>query len=223
MPLPIQRWNVVLHDRAIAPAALWRKHVKVIVPTIRFAVPLVESLLAKLLPALGAEEVLRVPRFFQRSHAFLKERKNPSHVKIWKTKVPNLSSFLYIQDGSVAVRASGTEQVVIIGLAVRVSVPLEEVPRTQLLVAVIASKVLRMPSFSKSRNHLADDRFLARVTAALLRCGYPLATHVRLQIAKHRVQVVVALWQGARSRLGDGGVLNMGDSLVGLRVIRDRL
>lgn len=71
MPLGVQRRDVVLHDGPVAAAALGRKHVKVVGPTIRLSVALMEAILSKLLSTLRAEEVLRVPRLFQRSHAFL--------------------------------------------------------------------------------------------------------------------------------------------------------
>lgn len=56
----------------------------------------------------------------------------------------------------------------IVSLAVRRSVALEEVPRAQLLIAVIASEVFRVPCLAQSRDHLTDDRLVACVTAALL-------------------------------------------------------
>lgn len=71
MPLAVEGGNVVLHDRPVAPVALWCKHVEVIVATVRLTVALVEPVLAELLTALGAEKVLRMPRFLQRRYAFL--------------------------------------------------------------------------------------------------------------------------------------------------------
>lgn len=71
MPLAVQRRNVILHDGPIAPVTLWGEHVEVVVAAVRLAVTLVEPVLAELLTALGAEKVLRVPGFFQRSYAFL--------------------------------------------------------------------------------------------------------------------------------------------------------
>lgn len=72
MPLAVQRRYVVLHDGAVAAAALRCEHIEVVLPAVRLAVPLVEALLAELLAALGAEEVLRVPGLLQGGHAFLK-------------------------------------------------------------------------------------------------------------------------------------------------------
>lgn len=71
MPLRVERRNVILHDRPIAAVALRCKHVEIVVATVRFAVALMEAVLAELLAALGAEKVLRVPRFLQRGDAFL--------------------------------------------------------------------------------------------------------------------------------------------------------
>ena len=71
----------------------------------------------------------------------------------------------------------------VVRLAVRIAVPLEEVPRAQLLRAVIAREVLRMPSLAKGRNDLADDRLIARVAASLLGRVNSLAAHIGLQIA----------------------------------------
>lgn len=71
MPLRIQCRNVILHDGPIAAIAFRRKHVKVIVATVRFAVTLMEAFFAELLAALGTKEMLRVPRFLQCSHTFL--------------------------------------------------------------------------------------------------------------------------------------------------------
>lgn len=51
----------------------------------------------------------------------------------------------YIENRSVAISATGREQVVIVRLAVRMTLPLEEVPRAQFLVAVGAREVFRMP------------------------------------------------------------------------------
>lgn len=71
MPLTVQGGYVVLHDGSIAAAALGCEHVEVILAAIRLAVPLVEALLAELLAALGAEEVLGMPGLLQGGHAFL--------------------------------------------------------------------------------------------------------------------------------------------------------
>lgn len=105
----------------------------------------------------------------------------------------------YVQNRSVAVRAPRTEQIVVVRLAVRMAVALEEVARAQLLRAVVAREVLRMPGLAQRRDHLADDRLVAGIAAALLRRGHTLAAHVGLQVAEHRVQLV-ALLNGLRLR-----------------------
>lgn len=128
----------------------------------------------------------------------------------------------YIQNSSVAISAPRTKQVVVVLLTVRLSVPLEEVLRAQLLVAVAASKVLRVPRLAQCRDHLTHNRLLASVAAPLLRRRYSAPAHVRVQIAEHRVQLV-ALGQGSRRRLRYRRVLNVRHALVWLRVVRHRL
>lgn len=59
-----------------------------------------------------------------------------------------------IQDRSVAVGASGREQVVIVRLAVWPAVALEEIPCTELLVAMCAGEVLRMPCLAQRGDDL---------------------------------------------------------------------
>lgn len=114
-----------------------------------------EALLAELLAALGAEEVLRVPGLVQRRDAL-------------------------VQDGAVAVGAARAEEVVVVRLAVREAVALKEVAGAQLLAAVVARKVLRMPGLAQGGDHLADDRLLAGIAAALLYGIDSLATHIGL-------------------------------------------
>lgn len=125
----------------------------------------------------------------------------------------------YIQNGAIAISTSRTKQIVVVLLAVGLSIALEKVARAQLLAAVAASKVLRVPGLAQGRDHLTNDRLLAGVAAALLRCCDPTTAHISVQVAEHRIQLV-ALGQGARRRLDDGRVLN---SLVRLGVVRHRL
>lgn len=75
---------------------------------------------------------------------------------------------LYIQNRTVAVGASRTEQVVVVRLAVWIAVALEEVPRAELLVAVVARKVLRMPCLAQGCDHLTNYWLIARVAASFL-------------------------------------------------------
>ena len=72
VPLATKGRDVALHDGHAAALALEREHGQVVVLAVRLAVLLVETVLAKLTAALGAEEVVRVPSLLQRSHAFLK-------------------------------------------------------------------------------------------------------------------------------------------------------
>lgn len=96
----------------------------------------------------------------------------------------------------------------VVQFAVRLSVALKEVPSAQLLVAVAARKVLRVPGLAQRRDHLADDRLLAGVAAALLCRRHSASVHVGVQVAEHRVQLI-ALRQGARRRFGDRRLLNV--------------
>lgn len=58
----------------------------------------------------------------------------------------------------------------IISFAVRHIVAFEEVPRAQLLIAMIASEMLRMPSFAQRGDDLADNRLVASIAASFLHC-----------------------------------------------------
>jgi hypothetical protein len=71
VPLGAEGGDVVLHDGSIATTALGCEHVEVVVPAVGPPFLLVKALLPELLPALGAEEVLRVPGLLEGSHAFL--------------------------------------------------------------------------------------------------------------------------------------------------------
>lgn len=102
MPLTVQCGYVILHDGTIATTAFRSEHVEVILSAVRLAVPLVESLFAKLFATLSAEEVLRVPSFFQSGYAF-------------------------VQNGTVTVGTTGREKIMVIRFAVRMTLSLEEV------------------------------------------------------------------------------------------------
>lgn len=67
----------------------------------------------------------------------------------------------YIENGPVAVSATRREQIVIIRLAVGMTLPLEEVARAELLVAVGAREVFRMPRFTQSSYHLRQGHALS--------------------------------------------------------------
>lgn len=77
----------------------------------------------------------------------------------------------------------------VIRLAVRMAVAFEEVTGAELLFAVAAQEVLRVPGFAQRRYHLADYRLVARVAASLLGRVHTLAVHVSLQTAQHRIQL----------------------------------
>lgn len=59
-----------------------------------------------------------------------------------------------IQYGSITVVASWGEQAVVVSLAVRLPVSLKEVPGANLLLAVGAHKVLRVPRSAHGSHHL---------------------------------------------------------------------
>lgn len=64
----------------------------------------------------------------------------------------------YVENRPVAVSAAGREQVVIVRLAVGMTLPLEEVTRAQLLVAVSAREVFRMPRLAQGSYHLQQQQ-----------------------------------------------------------------
>lgn len=136
-----------------------------------------EAVLAEGVAALGAEEVVRMPRLVQRRHAF-------------------------IQDRAVAVGTAGREEVVVVDLAVGLPVAFEEVPRAQLLVAVGASEVLRMPRLPQRSDHLSYDGLVTSAAASLLGRGDSLFGHVCGQRTQHTIQLVH--WRG-RGLLGRRG------------------
>lgn len=106
-----------------------------------------ESILAELLATLSTEEMLHMPSFLQRGNTFLK-------IDTCLTFSPEIyvcdiyRSVAHIQNRSIAVSTPRREQIVIIGLTIRTTVALEEVPRSELLGAVSAGEMLRMPRAS---------------------------------------------------------------------------
>lgn len=221
MELAVERWNVVLHDGAVAASALRREHVEVVVAAVGLAVAFMEAIIAELLTALGAEEVLGVPGLLEGCHAFLEEDKMAliSRVK-WQE-----FTLIYIQDWTVAVSTSRAEKVVVISLAVGCSVAFEEVPRAQLLIAMVARKVLRVPCLSKRRDHLTDDRLVACIAASLLHRGNTLTWHIRLKISKHKIELIASLFASVERSLYDRlfARLIVGDAFRWLHVIGDWL
>lgn len=71
MPLAVERRYIIFHNSAIATATFRREHVEIVLAAVGLAISLVEALLAELLAALSAEEVLGVPGLLQGGHAFL--------------------------------------------------------------------------------------------------------------------------------------------------------
>lgn len=181
MPLCVESRDVIFHDGSIAGTALGCEHVEVIVTAVGLSLSFVEAFFAKLFPALGAEEVLHVPRLLQSSHTFLQHF----------SKVIERGCYercnTYIQDWTVTVSTSGTEQVMVVRFAVRFSIPFKEVTRSQLLGTVGTREVLRMPRLSQGGDDLSHDWLLAGVAASFLARVDSLAAHVCLQVAEHRI------------------------------------
>lgn len=196
MPLGVKGGDVVLHDGPVASATFGSEHVEVVVPAIGLSFAFMEAVFPKLLSTLGAEEVLHMPGLLQSSHAFLKHKNNR---KI-RERTEEFFEETYVQDRAVAVSASRAEEVVVVGLAVGLSIALEEVPRAQLLGAVGAREVLRMPGFAQGSNDLTNDGFFAGVAAAFLAGIDSLATHVSLEVTEHGIQVLFG--RRCRLRLG---------------------
>jgi hypothetical protein len=191
MPLAVQSGNVVFHDGPIAARTLWCKHIIVIGATIRFAVTFMEPFLAKLVPALSAEKVLCVPRLLQSCHTFLekKYKKRLSH-RLQEQPPPYAT---YIQNRTITVGTTWTEQIMIIWFTIRKTVPFKKVTCTQLLVAMVTRKVLWMPGLAQSGDHLSNNWFVASVTTPLLGGIHPLTAHFGLQTAQHRIQLITTV------------------------------
>jgi hypothetical protein len=73
MPLTVQSRDIILHNRPVTATTFGCKHVKIIIPTVWFAIPLMESFFPKLFSTLGTEEMFSVPSFFKGSYTFLKK------------------------------------------------------------------------------------------------------------------------------------------------------
>ncbi|KYN27217.1 hypothetical protein ALC57_03561 [Trachymyrmex cornetzi] len=128
---------------------------------------------------------------------------------------------LYIENGPVAISATRREQVMIVRFAIRMTFPLEEVPCTQLLVAVSTCEVFWMPRLAQGRYHLRSKniiKFLAGAAASFLGCVDTLAAHVGLKIAEHRIQLVL-FQRLALSWMVEVGCVSLGDVNAGLRAL----
>lgn len=77
----------------------------------------------------------------------------------------------------------------VIRFTVWVPISFEEIPGAQLLIAVRANEVLRMPRLSQGGDHLTYNWLVTRTTATLLRRVYTLSIHICLQTTKHRIQL----------------------------------
>lgn len=86
----------------------------------------------------------------------------------------------HVENSTVAVSTSGTEQIMVVWLAVWMTITFEEVSGAQFLVAVVASEVLRMPGLAQSSDDLANNWLVAGVATSFLRCSYSLTAHVGL-------------------------------------------
>ena len=77
--------------------------------------------------------------------------------KCASTAAPRHATGTHIQDGTVAVVAAWGEEVVIVLFTVGLPVPLKEVPGSDLLLAVGADKVLRVPRLSHGGHNLRKE------------------------------------------------------------------
>jgi hypothetical protein len=71
MPLTVESRDVALGDGRGTSFTFQSEHGQIVLLAVRLAVLLLESILAKLAAALGAEKVIRMPRLIQSRHAFL--------------------------------------------------------------------------------------------------------------------------------------------------------
>lgn len=172
VPQGVQGRDVVFQDSPGTASTLGSKHIKVVLAAIGFAILLVKSFRSKESSTLSTEEMFRVPCPVQSRHHFIK-------------------------DGPVAVVAARREEVVIVLLAVGLPVPLKEVPRADLLLAVGADEVLRVPGFPHGCNYLPSNRLLAGSTDTFGNCSYTQFIQVRLKTSQHGIQLT--------ARLGGGG------------------
>lgn len=84
-------------------------------------------------------------------------------MKNWAVHLPSHhAAGTHIQDGTVAVVAARREEVVIVLFTVGLSIPLEEVPGSDLLLAMGADEVLRVPRLSHGSHDLGKEAELAQ-------------------------------------------------------------
>lgn len=164
VPESVEGRDVVLQDGTGTAATLGREHVEVILPTVGFAVFLVEPFWTKEGSTLGTEEVFWVPCAVQCCHHF-------------------------IQDGPVAVVAAWGEEAVVVLFTVGLSVPLEEVPGANLFLAVGAHKVLGVPCLPHGSHHLPSNGLLAGSADPFGNSGDPQLVQVGLQTPQHAVKL----------------------------------
>jgi hypothetical protein len=74
MPLTVESRDVALGDGRGTSFTFQSEHGQIVLLAVRLAVLLLESILAKLAAALGAEKMIRMPRLIQSRHAFLFQR-----------------------------------------------------------------------------------------------------------------------------------------------------
>lgn len=162
MPQRVEGRDIVLQDGPGTAATLWCEHVEVVLAAVGLAVLLVEPFRTEEGSTLGTEEVFRVPRPVKGCHHF-------------------------IQDGAVAVVAARGEEVVVVLFTVGLSIPLEEVPGSDLLLAVGADEVLRVPRLPHGGHNLPSDGLLAGPADSFGDRGDPQLVEVGLQAPQHAV------------------------------------
>lgn len=73
MPLTVQSRYIILHNWPVTATTFWCKHIKIIIPAVWFAIPLMESFFPKLFSTLSTKEMFSVPSLFKSSYTFLKK------------------------------------------------------------------------------------------------------------------------------------------------------
>lgn len=120
MPLHVEGGDVVLSDGVAATSALGGELLEVAVLAVGAIILLMETIISKLFSTVCTKKVLRVPSLVQSRNTL-------------------------VQDRTLAVAAPGGEQMMVILFTVRFSIPFKEVPGAELLVAVAAVEMLRVP------------------------------------------------------------------------------
>jgi len=155
MPLHIEGGDVVLSDGVAATPTLGCELLEVAVLAVGTVILLMEAIIPKLFSTVCTKKVLWVPSLVQSRNTL-------------------------VQDRTLAVTTPGGEQMMVILLTVRFSIPFEEVPSAQLLVTMGAIEMLRVPGSTKSCDNLSNYRFVTGCANSFLGCFNALFVHIFL-------------------------------------------